>query len=53
MTDEEETAGEVGDFGGRSVADMILEIGTVKSGLSDLSTNPKYMEGFGGQGSLQ
>jgi len=37
----------LGDFGGRSVADMILEIGTVKGGPLDLSTNPRYMEGFG------
>jgi hypothetical protein len=38
---------ELGDFGGRSIADVILEIGTVKGGPPDLSTNPKYMEGFG------
>ena len=35
------------DLGGRSIADIIEEIGTVEGLPSDLSTNPKYMEGFG------
>ena len=38
---------ELGDFGGKSVADLIREIGFVEGLPSDLSTNPKYMEGFG------
>ena len=32
---------------GRSIAEMIDEIGVVEGLPSDLSTNPKYMEGFG------
>ena len=36
-----------GDFGGKSVADVIREIGFVEGLPSDLSTNPRYMEGFG------
>jgi len=38
---------ELGDFGGKSAADIIAEIGFVEGLPSDLSTNPKYMEGFG------
>jgi|HubBroStandDraft_4_1064222.scaffolds.fasta_scaffold283677_2 hypothetical protein len=41
---------EVGDFGGRSIADLIREIGFVEGLPSDLSTNPKYMAGFGETG---
>ena len=37
----------VPDFGGRSIADIIEEIGTVEGLPADLSTNPKYLEGFG------
>lgn len=32
---------------GRSIAEMIDEIGAVDGLPRDLSTNPKYMEGFG------
>ena len=42
-----ETEDEPGDFGGKTAADMIEEIGFVHGGPPDLSTNPKYMEGFG------
>ncbi|MCW3051999.1 MAG: hypothetical protein JWN14_1169 [Chthonomonadales bacterium] len=38
---------EPGDFGGKSAADIIREIGFVDGLPSDLSTNPKHMEGFG------
>lgn len=38
---------EVGDYSGKSAADILQEIGFVQGGPSDLSTNPKYMEGFG------
>jgi diketogulonate reductase-like aldo/keto reductase len=44
---EEPQLQELGDFDGRSVADMILQIGTVKGGITDLATNPMHMEGFG------
>ena len=37
----------VGDYGGKSAADILQEIGFVHGGPSDLSTNPEYMEGFG------
>jgi hypothetical protein len=39
--------------GGRTLYDAFAEdgsIGMVKGGPSDMSTNPKYMEGFGGSG---
>ncbi|MCX6381230.1 MAG: hypothetical protein NT023_17445 [Armatimonadetes bacterium] len=39
---EEENA-----FGGKSIADILQEIGFVEELPEDLSTNPKYMEGFG------
>jgi hypothetical protein len=42
-----ETEEKIGDFGGKSAADLIREIGFVEGLPSDLSTNPKYMEGFG------
>ena len=32
------------DLGGRSIADLIEEAGTVEDLPADLSTNPKYME---------
>lgn len=35
------------DLGGRSIADIIEEIGTVEGLPADLSTDPKYREGFG------
>jgi len=35
------------DFTGKSLADVLEEIGFVKGLPEDLSTNPKYMEGFG------
>jgi hypothetical protein len=38
---------ELGDFGGRSLADLMQEIGFADGGQPDLSTNPKYMLGFG------
>ncbi|MCW3100039.1 MAG: hypothetical protein JWL77_5657 [Chthonomonadaceae bacterium] len=38
---------EQGDLGGKSAADLIREIGFVEGLPSDLSTNPKHMEGFG------
>lgn len=38
---------EEGDFGGKSIADLIREIGLVEGLPSDLSTNPRHMEGFG------
>jgi hypothetical protein len=44
QTEEED---DIGDFGGKSIADLIREIGFVEGLPSDLSTNPKYMEGFG------
>lgn len=34
-------------LGGRSIADIIVEIGMVEGLPADLSTNPKYREGFG------
>ncbi len=34
-------------FGGKSIADILQEIGFVEGLPEDLSTNPKYMEGFG------
>jgi hypothetical protein len=39
----------IGDFGGRSVADMIREIGFIEAeGPSDMARHPeKYMKGFG------
>ncbi|GDX41107.1 hypothetical protein LBMAG21_13990 [Armatimonadota bacterium] len=39
---EEENA-----FGGKSIADILQEVGFVEGLPEDLSTNPKYMEGFG------
>jgi hypothetical protein len=42
-----ETEEEIGDFGGKSAADLVREIGFIHGGPPDLSTNPKYMEGFG------
>lgn len=39
---EEENA-----FGGKSIADILQEIGYVEGLPEDLSANPKYMEGFG------
>lgn len=39
---EEENA-----FGGKSIADILQEIGFVEGLPEDLSTNPKYMQGFG------
>ena len=35
------------DFKGKSLADVLQDIGTVKGLPADLSTNPKYMQGFG------
>lgn len=34
-------------FGGKSLAEMIQEIGTVEGLPADLSTNPAYLQGFG------
>lgn len=34
-------------YGGKTAADVVREIGFVHGGPSDLSTNPKHMEGFG------
>lgn len=34
-------------FGGKSLAEIIEEIGTVDGLPADLATNPAYMEGFG------
>ena len=42
------TADNGDELGGRSVADIIREVGTVDGLPPDLSTNSKYMEGFGG-----
>ena len=42
-----ETDEEMGDFGGKSAADLVREIGFVDGGPPDLARNPKYMEGFG------
>jgi len=36
-----------GQLGGKSLADRILEIGTVRGLPPDLSSNARYMEGFG------
>jgi len=45
---------EVGDYGGKSVLEVFSHlIGTVDGLPSDLSTNPKYMEGFGETKSLR
>ncbi len=41
------TEEQIGDYGGKSAADILQEIGFVDSGPYDLATNPKYMEGFG------
>ncbi len=38
---------ESGAFGGKSVADLMAEIGFAEGLPSDLSTNPVYMKGFG------
>ncbi len=38
---------DTGDFDGKSLADVIQVIGTIKGLPSDLTTNPKYMQGFG------
>lgn len=38
---------EANAFGGRSLADIIREIGFVEELPEDLSTNPTYLEGFG------
>ncbi|HZT41231.1 MAG TPA: hypothetical protein VFA07_03535 [Chthonomonadaceae bacterium] len=38
---------ESGDFGGKSLADVIQEIGAIKGLPADLSTNPKHMQDFG------
>ena len=35
------------DFEGKTLADVLLEIGTVRGLPTDLSTNPEYMRGFG------
>ena len=35
------------EVNGKSLADVVREIGTVKGLPEDLSTNPKYMRGFG------
>ena len=49
--------GAVGQFGernGRTLYDALAEdgaIGCIKGGPADMSTNPKYMEGFGTSGS--
>ena len=34
-------------FGGRTAGDVLREIGFAEGGPSDLTTNPKYMDGFG------
>jgi hypothetical protein len=47
MLDKSARAGE-----GPTVGDLMKDyIGIVDSGVTDLSTNPKYMEGFGEDGS--
>jgi len=38
---------ELGDYGGKTAAEIVQEIGFVHGGPSDLARNPKYMEGFG------
>lgn len=38
---------ETSGFDGKSLADLIMEVGTVKGLPSDLSTNPEYMQGLG------
>ena len=40
-------AEEDGAFGGKTLAEMIEEIGTVKGLPADLATNPAHMHGFG------
>lgn len=35
------------DFGGRTLADVLRDIGAVEGLPADLSTNPDYMRGFG------
>lgn len=45
---EAQVSTEQGDFGGRSLADLMEEIGFAEGGPSDMSENPrKYMKGFG------
>jgi hypothetical protein len=45
---EVQASTEQGDFGGRSLADLMAEIGFAEGGPSDMSENPgKYMKGFG------
>ena len=48
------TAGQLGGGNGRTLYDAMAEdgaIGCIKGGPTDVSTNPKYMEGFGTSGS--
>jgi hypothetical protein len=50
----EDSQEEEGDFGGKSLLDVFSHlIGTVEGLPPDLSTNPKYMEGFGETKSLR
>lgn len=43
-----EVSDESGDFGGRSLGEMMTEIGFVDNGPSDMSENPeRYMHNFG------
>ena len=45
--EDEETDENDSVFGGKNLAEMIEEVGTVKGLPADLSTNPVYMRGFG------
>lgn len=40
------------DFEGKTLADVLQEIGTVKGLPDDLSVNPEYFRGFGEPGNL-
>jgi Arc/MetJ-type ribon-helix-helix transcriptional regulator len=44
---EEKKRGHAGKPAKRNLADALLECGSTFDGPKDLSTNPRYMEGFG------
>jgi hypothetical protein len=44
---EQDSKGQIGDFGGKSIGDLIRYIGFVDGLPSDLSSNPAHLNEFG------